>query len=585
MAYVGKQPQPKFLGQVDDLTVAGDVNVDTNTLVVDADNNRVGIGTSPSEAFHVNSGIDNDCALFESTDNIAAITIADNSGSVQVRSRDSGEMTFHIGGDASVAGTSSTEAMRIDSSGNVGIGTSSPAFPLQIVDSGTTANVEIESSLSTGAADTGGLVILSGHNGTTASRDYVYIKGAKENSTVGNDDSYFSISTRKTGGIPAERMRIDSSGNVGIGTSDPVQQSGIGLHINNASGQARLKLTSSVDGATANDGFDIIKEAGGGDVHLLNHENTNLKFGTNDSERMRIDSSGNVTIGKTTANNTTEGFTHYGGAGGSSIVKDGGAPLILNRNTNDGAIAIFRKDNSTVGSIGVDSSGNYLTVGDAATSLRFIDSATDRIEPWNQSSNATRDNLIDLGTSGNRFNDVFAANGVTTTSDRNEKQDIATLTTAEMAVAARLSNQFKTFRWIDSVTEKGENARTHTGIIAQDVQQAFADEGLDAGDYGLFISGTWWETQTEVPAVEAVEAQDAVYDEDGNLVSEAIEAVEAQEAYTRTDTYDTADEAPEGATERTRLGIRYPELLSFMQAYNDQRMASIEARLDALEAN
>ena len=62
---------------------------------------------------------------------------------------------------------------------------------------------------------------------------------------------------------------------------------------------------------------------------------------------------------------------------------------------------------------------------------------------------------------------------------------------------------------------------------------------------------TWWETQTEVPAVEAVEAEDAVYDEDGNLVTEAVEAVEAEDAYTRTDIYETADEAPEGATERT----------------------------------
>jgi hypothetical protein len=201
------------------------------------------------------------------------------------------------------------------------------------------------------------------------------------------------------------------------------------------------------------------------------------------------------------------------------------------------------------------------------------------VEPFSPSGGTTRDNAIDLGFSSNRFDDIYATNGTIQTSDRNEKQDIATLTTAEMAVAARLSNQFKTFRWIDSVTEKGDNARTHTGIIAQDVQQAFTDEGLDAGDYALFISTTWWETQTEVPAVEAV---DEVLDEDGNVVTEAVEA---QEAYTRTDTYDTADEAPEGATERTRLGIRYPELLSFMQAYNDQRMASIEARLDALEAN
>ena len=42
------------------------------------------------------------------------------------------------------------------------------------------------------------------------------------------------------------------------------------------------------------------------------------------------------------------------------------------------------------------------------------------------------------------------------------------------------------------------------------------------------------------------------------------EAVEAQDAYIRTDTYETQEEAPEGATERTRLGVRYPELLAFI---------------------
>ena len=80
-----------------------------------------------------------------------------------------------------------------------------------------------------------------------------------------------------------------------------------------------------------------------------------------------------------------------------------------------------------------------------------------------------------------------------------------------------------------------------------------------------------------MPAVEAV---DEVVDEEGNVITEAVEA---QEAYTDIESYDTADEAPEGATERTRLGIRYPELLSFLAAYNDQRFSAIEARLDALE--
>ena len=92
--------------------------------------------------------------------------------------------------------------------------------------------------------------------------------------------------------------------------------------------------------------------------------------------------------------------------------------------------------------------------------------------------------------------------------------------------------------------------------------------GLDAGDYAFFISDTWWETQTEVPAVEADE-------ENG---------IEAVAAYTSTDIYDTAEEAPEGATERTRMGIRYPELLSFVGAATEQRLTNVEARITALEA-
>ena len=89
------------------------------------------------------------------------------------------------------------------------------------------------------------------------------------------------------------------------------------------------------------------------------------------------------------------------------------------------------------------------------------------------------------------------------------------------------------------------------------MQSAITDAGLDATKYAFWCSNTWWETQTQVPAVEADE-------ENG---------IEAQDAYTRTDTYDTADEAPEGATERTRLGIRYPELLAFVGAATEQRHA------------
>ena len=244
-------------------------------------------------------------------------------------------------------------------------------------------------------------------------------------------------------------------------------------------------------------------------------------------------------------------------------------------NGSDGDIVWFRKAGNVVGRIKVR--GSHLVMGNNDVGFLFAGD-NNHIRPHDPINDLNADNYVDLGATYARFDDIYATNSSIQTSDFNEKQDIASLTATEMLVGKRISALFKTFRWKDSVAEKGDNARTHTGIIAQDVHAAFTAEGLDAGNYALFISSTWWETQTEVPAVEAVAE---VTDEDGNVTTEAVEA---KDAYTRTDTYDTEDEAPEGATERTRMGIRYPELLSFVAAYNEQRFASIEARLTALEA-
>ena len=317
-------------------------------------------------------------------------------------------------------------------------------------------------------------------------------------------------------------------------------------------------------------------------ILTLNHTNSAvnvplLSIQKSGSDVVTVDSSGNLLVGKTSASIATVGHEINGNGGYASHTRSGNTCLFLNRTTSDGDIAVFRKDGTTVGSIGVAAGGGagapYICNAQSGNSGLYF---AGRIQPTDHTGNSS-DNTVDLGSSTFRFDDIYATNGTIQTSDRNEKQDIAALTATEMLVAARISAMFKTFRWIDKVADN-PNARTHTGIIAQDVQQAFTDEGLDAGDYSLFTSTTWWETQTDVPAVEAVAE---VLDDDDNVVTEAVEA---KDAYTRTDTYDTQAEAPAGATERTRLGIRYPELLSFIAAYNEQRFASIETRLAALEA-
>ena len=296
-----------------------------------------------------------------------------------------------------------------------------------------------------------------------------------------------------------------------------------------------------------------------------------INFSIAGSNTASIDASGNLLVG-TTSNSVYNDVSGTGIAlnAGQIQIAGTGATLYLNRQGSDGALAEFRKDGATVGSIGNDSNNLYV-VFSQTNNIGLAGGGPATIFPVGNNG-AVRDNAIDLGYATGRFDDIYATNGTIQTSDRNEKQDIEALSDAEQRVAVAAKGLLRKFRWIDSVEEKGADARIHFGIIAQDLQDAFAAEGLDAGRYAMFISSTWWETQTEVEAVEAVEfvqAVEAVYDENGELVSEAVEgvqAVEAKDAYTRIDTFHTLADAPEGATERTRLGVRYSELLAFIIA-------------------
>ena len=208
---------------------------------------------------------------------------------------------------------------------------------------------------------------------------------------------------------------------------------------------------------------------------------------------MRIDSSGNLLVGKTADDNTTNGLVAKGN-GLTKIVRTSGVAnvntvLQLNRLSTDGDILRLQKDGSDVGDIGSFSGFPYMYGGTgfllSSTALRPADS-----------DGSNSDNDTDLGSSSARFKDIYATNGTINTSDRNEKQDIELLSDAEQRVAVAAKGLLRKFRWKSSVAENGDDARIHFGIIAQDLQDAFTAEGLDAGRYGMFITSPWTDEET-----------------------------------------------------------------------------------------
>jgi len=198
--------------------------------------------------------------------------------------------------------------------------------------------------------------------------------------------------------------------------------------------------------------------------------------------------------------------------------------------SHTGRIINFYKSSNQHGSIGLTSViyGQGIYAASQQGGLKFQNQFTTVVVEPCGGDGANKDNSVDLGRSNNRFDDIYATNSTIQTSDRNQKQDIQSVTDAERRVATAAKGLIRRFRWQDAVAEKGDDARLHFGVIAQDLDAAFTAEGLNADDYAMFCSNTWWEHGGE--------------------------------------TYYEQAHIPDGvtATEVTRRGVRYSELLAFI---------------------
>lgn len=324
------------VGTLSSLTVSGDATFDTSTLKVDSTNNRVGIGSaSPSHQLEIESSSDADLLQVQSTagsnDTALRLGIDGDVATINATGGSTGILALKTYG---------TERMRINSNGTIGIGTAGGSYAIDLL---TTGNNGLRVNTGTSSADqlylgnTGGVSSV----GTLTSDDLGIITGGSERMRIesggdvaigitdadsklhtyqsaGNYIAHFESANANSYGVwieagasanngypllqvtsnagSATHFRVDSgTGNVGVGTSSPSGGSvgGKVLHLVNSGATASVRVDRSDSSTT-------------GTISLLDANSTHglfgtgskpMAFSTDSTERMRINSSGQLGIG------------------------------------------------------------------------------------------------------------------------------------------------------------------------------------------------------------------------------------------------------------------------------------------------
>ena len=107
-------------------------------------------------------------------------------------------------------------------------------------------------------------------------------------------------------------------------------------------------------------------------------------------------------------------------------------------------------------------------------------------------SHVDSSNRMTLGSPSQQWKEIFAVSTTINTSDIRLKQDIEELSEAEKRVAVAAKGLLRKYRWRDAVEKKGDSARIHFGVMAQDLKAAFEAEGLDGFKYSVLCYNEWW---------------------------------------------------------------------------------------------
>jgi hypothetical protein len=335
------QPNITSVGTLTSFTSTGIDDNATSTAITINSSEQVGIGTaSPSEILHI-EGNSPYLVISNTGENVGGIKMYDSADSggqyfhLTYDSASSNEVSFDTGASGEYTfNVNTAEKMRIDSSGKVSIGdTTSSGYRLKI--KGTIANDADDQGILLEEAGTGGA--------------FIKYDGA--------------ANLLKLGGYNAGEVDsiniVRNTGDVGIGTSSPSGK----LNLSDGT-SCQLNINSAAAGATRQVLFSTLtnlQEA----LISSNNATGELKFEsgrsgttsyfqtfyTNNTERMRIDSSGNVLLGKTSQNNSTAGVELQ--PSGILVATRADTPLLINRLSTDGILVLLQQQNNTEGTISV----------------------------------------------------------------------------------------------------------------------------------------------------------------------------------------------------------------------------------------
>jgi hypothetical protein len=350
----------------------------------------LGIGTtSPSQALEIAGSvrIDNGASFTAYEvyrDNILYGSVG--GGSNQFTIQASNSKSINLFDDSGVG-------LTVKDGGNVGIGTSSPFF--------TTAG-----RVSLSVNGTSSSILAFGKGGSSEN----YILADVGGFTIANTSATLPTTFFNNG---SNRMTIDSSGNVGIGTSSPsaklavVGTTKVGEGV--ASNASKL-MVNTLSGTAA--GIQLFQDGVESWIIQNPASTTALTFGNSGTERMRIDSSGNLLVGKTASDlGATAGIELNGQYDVGYFTRSAEKALVVNRLSTDGTIAEFRKDGTTVGSWQSRSSLVSTIVLDPRAGGVGLGATTNKLIPTDNAGTLSN-GAIDLGASANRFKDLYLSGGV-----------------------------------------------------------------------------------------------------------------------------------------------------------------------------